>query len=177
MQLLAYSDAAFIAHKDSKSHSGLHFTLGSETGVFHARSQKQKIVTLSSTEAEVYAAIECTKDIIYFRDLLKEMGYPQLSPTPLYLDNKSAITLGQEFSGQHKKVRHFMSRLRFLIDQVQAKVVKLEHLEGEAHPSDVLTKPKPRPGHERNTQDLMGPQRPGGEHRLTRLHTPLPEVP
>ena len=102
MQLFAYSDAAFIAHKDSKSHSGLHFTLGSETGVFHARSQKQKIVTLSSTEAEVHAAIECTKDIIYFRDLLKEMGYPQLSPTRLYLDNKSAITLGQEFSGQHK---------------------------------------------------------------------------
>jgi hypothetical protein len=82
MQLLAYSDAAFIAHKDSKSHSGLHFTLGSETGVFHARSQKQKIVTLSSTEAEVYAAIECTKDIIYFRDLLKKWATRNLAPLP-----------------------------------------------------------------------------------------------
>jgi hypothetical protein len=73
----------------------MHFTLGKNTGVFHARSQKQKMVTLSSTEAEVYAAIECTKDIIFFRDLLKEIGYEQLAPTTLHVDNKSAIVLSQ----------------------------------------------------------------------------------
>ena len=39
----------------------IHLTLGEETGVSHARSLKQKMVTLSSTEAEVYAAIECAK--------------------------------------------------------------------------------------------------------------------
>ena len=69
VQLFAYSDAAFLTHADSKSHSGIHFALGRETGVFHARSQKQKMVTLSSTEAEVYAAIECAKDAIFFRDV------------------------------------------------------------------------------------------------------------
>jgi len=35
-QLFAYSDAAYLTHSDSKSHSGLHFTLGKDTGVFHA---------------------------------------------------------------------------------------------------------------------------------------------
>ena len=93
----------------------MHFTLGKNTGVFHARSQKQKMVTLSSTEAEVYAAIECTKDIIFFRDLLKEIGYEQLVPTTLHVDNKSAIVLSQPLTGEHRKVRHFMARLRFLI--------------------------------------------------------------
>ena len=39
----------------------IHLMLGEETGVSHARSLKQKMVTLSSTEAEVYAAIECAK--------------------------------------------------------------------------------------------------------------------
>ena len=63
-----------FAYSDSKSHSGIHFTLGTDTGVFHPRSQKQKMVTLSSTEAEVYAAIECTKDAIFFRDVLSELG-------------------------------------------------------------------------------------------------------
>jgi hypothetical protein len=75
-QLFAYSDAAYLTHTDSKSHSGLHFTLGKDTGVFHARSQKQKIVTLSSTEAEIYAAIESVKDVVFFRDILRELGYP-----------------------------------------------------------------------------------------------------
>jgi len=52
---------------------------------------KKNMVTLSSTEAEVYAATKCTKDIIYFRDILKELGYEQLQPTTLYMDNKNAI--------------------------------------------------------------------------------------
>jgi hypothetical protein len=170
VQLIAYSDAAFLTHSDSKSHSGLHFTLGKETGVFHARSQKQKMVTLSSTEAEVYAAIECTKDIIFFRDLLAELGYTQLTPTTLHVDNKSTIALSQPLTGEHRKVRHFMARLRFLIEQVEKQMIRLEHLEGTSHPSDVLSKPKPRPGHEKNTLDLMGPQRSGAQYRLDRVH-------
>ena len=177
VELLAYSDAAFLTHQDSKSHSGIHFTLGKDTGVFHARSQKQKMVTLSSTEAEVYAAVECAKDVVFFRDLLKELGYEQMEPTTLHIDNKSAIALSQPLTGEHRKVRHFMARLRFLIEQVEEKRIKLEHLAGTAHPSDVLSKPKPRPGHEQNTQDLMGPQRPGAESRQEQARTSLQESP
>ena len=88
------------------------------------------MVTLSSTEAEVYAAIECTKDVILFREILKELGHPQEEQTTLYMDNKSAIILGQDMTGEHKKARHFMARLRFLIEQVQNCVIKLEHMEG-----------------------------------------------
>ena len=92
------------------------------------------MVTLSSTEAEVCAAIECAKDIIFSRDLL--------------VDNKSAIVLSQPLTGEHRKVRHFMAGLRFLIEQVEKQVIKLEHLEGTTHSFDVLSKPKPKPGHE-----------------------------
>ena len=166
VKLFAYSDAAFLTHADSKSHSGIHFTLGEGTGVFHARSQKQKMVTLSSTEAEVYAAIECAKDAIFFRDVLSELGYKQLEPTTLFIDNKSAIALSKPLTGDHRKVRHFKARLNFLIEQVEQQVLKLEHLEGTVHPSDILSKPKPRPGHEKNTSDLMGPQQPGADTRL-----------
>ena len=128
------------------------------------------MVTLSSTEAEVYAAIECTKDIIFFRDLLAELGYTQLTPTTLHVDNKSTIALSQPLTGEHRKVRHFMARLRFLIEQVEKQVIRLEHLEGTSHPSDVLSKPKPRPGHEKNTLDLMGPQRSEAQYRLDKVH-------
>jgi hypothetical protein len=148
VQLFAYSDAAFLTHADSKSHSGIHFTLGEGTGVFHARSQKQKMVTLSSTEAEVYAAIECTKDIILFREILKELGHPQKEPTTLYMDNKSAIILGQDMTGEHKKARHFMARLRFLIEQVKNSVIKLEHMGGTTLPADEAS-PRPRSQHRR----------------------------
>ena len=171
VNLIAYSDVAFLTHRDSKSHSGINFTLGRNTGTFHARSQKQKMVTLSSTEAEVYAAIECTKDIIFFGEILKELGHPQEAPTTLFLDNKSAIILGQDMTGEHKKARHFMARLRFLIEQVQNSVIKVEHMGGTTLPADVLSEPKPRPGHEANTADLMGPQRPGASDRVRSIQS------
>ena len=63
--LYAWSDAAYLTHKDSKSHSGTCFAYGDEpTGKFYAASQKQKTTTLSSTESETYAATEAAKDII-----------------------------------------------------------------------------------------------------------------
>jgi len=86
---------------------------------------------------------------------------------------KSAIVLSQPLTGEHRKVRHFMARLRFLIEQVEKQVIKLEHLEGITHPSDVLSKPKPRPGHEQNTLDLLGPQRDGADLRAEQVQAAL----
>jgi hypothetical protein len=101
VRLFTCSDAAFLTHANSKSHSRIHFTLGKEREVFHGRGQKQKMVTLSSTEAEVYAAIECAKDAIFFRDVLSELGYQQLEPTTLFIDNKSAIALSKPLTDDH----------------------------------------------------------------------------
>ena len=67
-----------------------------------------------------------------------------------------------------------MARLRFLIEQVEKQVIKLEHLEGTTHPSDVLSKPKPRPGHEQNTLALLGPQRDGASLRTEQVQAALP---
>ena len=69
-----------------------------------------------------------------------------------------------------------MARLRFLIEQVESQVIKLEHLEGTEHPSDALTKAKPRPGHEKNTLALLGPQRLGSDTRLEAVHSLTPDV-
>jgi hypothetical protein len=169
MELRAWSDAAYLTHRDSKSHSGVCYSLGRNSGVFHARSQKQKLVTLSSTEAEVYAVVEATKDIVYFRDILCELGFPQTKPTELMVDNKSCITLCQQFSGNHKKVRHFLNRINFMIEQVANHVVRLEHLDGTKHQADTLTKPKGGEGFRADTMNLLGPQRSGAESRTSRF--------
>ena len=48
-----YIDASYGVHRDGKSHSGSVTTLGNTGGTVDARSSKQKLVTLSSTEAEL----------------------------------------------------------------------------------------------------------------------------
>ena len=100
-----------------------------------------------------------------------------MDPTTLYIDNASAIALAQECSGHHHKVRHFLARLRYLIEQVENKVVRLVHLEGTEHPSDVLTKPKPRPHHEKNVSELMGPQTDGAIERSSVVESALLDTP
>jgi len=155
-QLHAWSDAAYLTHRDSRSHSGVCFSLGEKTGVFHARSNKQTMVTLSSTEAETDAAVEATKDIVYFKSILEELGFPQLQPTPLYVDNKSLITLAQQFSGNHKRCKHFLARIHFLIEQVDRHVVRLEHLRGTELRADSLTKPKAGQSFQQDTAELLG---------------------
>ena len=117
------------------------------------------MVTLSSTEVELHTACEATKDIIYFRAILDEFDFPQITPTPLYVDNKSLITLAQQFSGNHKRCKHFLARIHYMIEQVERHVVKLEHVQGTTLQADMLTKPKERPGFESNRQLMLGPQR------------------
>jgi hypothetical protein len=104
--LYAYSDESFISHSDGKSHMGFCIGYGSKSGFFYARSAKQKMVTLSSTEAEVYAAIECAKRrCILSRDVLSELSYKWLEPTTLFIDNKSATALSKPLTHDHCKAR------------------------------------------------------------------------
>jgi len=132
---------------------------GSKSGFFYARSAKQKMVTLSSTESEAYTAVEATKDIIYFRNVLAELGFPLTSPSSLLVDNKSLIELATRFSGNHKRVRHFLVRIHFLMEQVNEKTIAMEYVDTTANTADQLTKPLTGAPFISGRQSLMDPQR------------------
>jgi hypothetical protein len=136
-QLFCYVDAAYANHPDLKSHTGYCFTLGDQSnGMFYSRSFKQPNTTLSSTEAEHSAAVEATKENIWFRGLLGELGYPQLHPTPILADSASMITLASENRGNHARVKHY-----FLIEQVKAGVIQFQFVPSQVNVADILTKP------------------------------------
>ena len=118
VELHAFVYAAYGVHQDGKSHSGYCFALGPhKNGMFYARSFKQTNVALSSTESEINPLVDVSKEIIWFRQLLKELGFPQLEPTPVFEDNASAITLATNWSGNNKRTKHFGLRIHFLLKQ------------------------------------------------------------
>jgi hypothetical protein len=157
--LYAYSDASFVTHPDGKSHMGFCIGYGSNSGFFFSRSAKQKLVTLSSTESETYSATETAKDVVYFRNVLEELGFPTIKPTSIKVDNQSLIALATKFSGNHKRVRHFLSRINYLIEQVDGKVITLDYIDTKLNTADQLTKPLSEPAFVLARQRLMGPQR------------------
>ena len=59
-----------------RSHPGMCLSYGLPgTGKFSSTSKEQSLVWLSSTEAELHAAVEATKDIIFCRAILAELGF------------------------------------------------------------------------------------------------------
>ena len=99
------------------------------------------------------------KDIIYLRNILAELGYTQLQPTTLYVDNLSMITLASKYSGNAKRVKHFLVRINFMIEQVANQVVHLEYISTLEHPADAGTKPLARTLLEHLRAKQLGAQR------------------
>jgi hypothetical protein len=127
--------------------------------MFHSRSGKQDVVATSSTQAELTSSFEAAKEIIYFRDVLEELGLPEIVPTPLYIDNKSLLTLATNFSGNRKKVKHFLMRLNFLIEQVKKQVIQFVYIPTDDLCADALTKPLAASSFEKHREQILGQQR------------------
>lgn len=139
-----YCDASFGIHSDAKSHSGYFIALGSRTrGFVQATSQKQKLVTRSSTESELQALYTALPDVIWLRYLLDELGYPLSTPTVAYQDNKSTIIIANATTKLSSKSRskYFNIRYHYVNDVVKQRVITIEYLPTDQMIADILTKP------------------------------------
>ncbi len=121
-----------------RSTTGYLFTLAG--GVVSASSKRQHSVTLSSTEAEYVAYCQATKEAVWLRLLLKELGQPRLEPTILHCDNNSAILLANnpEF---HARTKHIDTQVHWIWEIVKRGIVILEWTPGTEQMADGLTKP------------------------------------
>ena len=106
-------------------------------------SQRQKMVTLSTTESEYVAAATAAKENIWIRNLLKDLGASCEKTTALYVDNQSAIKLAKnpEF---HKRTRHIDVRFHFIRKKVANQEIAVIYIPTESQKADIFTKAMPR---------------------------------
>ncbi|RVW50266.1 Retrovirus-related Pol polyprotein from transposon TNT 1-94 [Vitis vinifera] len=119
-----------------KSTTGFVFTLGGTA--ISWTSNLQKIVTLSTTEAEYVAATEAGKEMIWLHGFLDELGKKQEMGI-LHSDSQSAIFLAKN-SAFHSKSKHIQTKYHFIRYLVEDKLVILEKICGSKNPADMLTK-------------------------------------
>ncbi|KAG7370191.1 hypothetical protein IV203_027937 [Nitzschia inconspicua] len=92
LQLTGYVDAAHANDlRNRRSTTSYAFVLNG--GAIAYRSKTQTVTATSSTEAEFIAAVSAAKTAKYLRAVLHELSFPQLSPTPIHIDNVSAIQI------------------------------------------------------------------------------------
>ncbi|KAL5564653.1 hypothetical protein UlMin_027817 [Ulmus minor] len=90
LDLRAYSDADHGRDPTSRKFvTGFCIFLGDS--LISWKSKKQTVVSQSSTEVEYHAMASTTKEIVWLRWLLVDMGVSLSHPTPMYCDKKSAI--------------------------------------------------------------------------------------
>ena len=107
--------------------------------LFHWFSKMQKSVSLSSAEAEFFGAMLATRDVVFLRDLLVELGVALNGPSNIYSDSKSAV--GMSFDPiAFKKTKHILRAAEFLRDLVAREVVVMSHVSGKVMVADLLTK-------------------------------------
>ena len=145
VRLWATVDASYGTHEDRKSHTGCTLHIGDGSGAFLSRSKKQTVTADSSTVAEFIATHLASKEVMWARALLGEMGHQQLEPTVLGEDNMSTIAMIQnDCNGQ--KTKHIAIRFNLIRELVQQLEIAMKHQPTQEMISDILTKPlDPKP--------------------------------
>ena len=96
-------------------------------------------MTDSSTYAELVGAYLSIRDIQWARNFLSELGYKNLPPTVLFIDNQSTpkIIAKQHHSG---KTKHVNIRYKLITEKVNDREIVCQHLPTHVMISDIGTK-------------------------------------
>jgi len=104
--------------------------------------KKQVSVATSSMEAEYVASANTTKEAIWLRTLLKEVGYPQSQATIVHADNQSAIALAQNPTS-HFRAKHIDIHFHFIQERIERNKIKLQYISTHQIVANILTKALP----------------------------------
>lgn len=101
---------------------------------------KQKIVALSSMEAELYAMCHMVKEALWFRMFLRSCWMPCPNPFPIFADNQSALAM-IESDTVSSRSKHIDVRYHFIRDQVvELKTFVPGYIPGPDNTANIFTK-------------------------------------
>lgn len=112
-------------------------------GIVSWFSQRQASVAISTTEAEIVAASEGARELVWLQRVFSSMTDLNEVPT-LKVDNEAAIRLAHnpEF---HKRTKHIRVRHFFVRETVQEGLVDVQKIGTANQLADLMTKAVPRP--------------------------------
>lgn len=148
-----YSDADYAGDIETrKSTSGYAFLFG--CGIISWNSERQKSVSLSTTESEYIAASNAVKELIWLNRLLVSLKANDYQKANLFLDNQSAIRLvkNPEF---HKRTKHIDVRYHFIREKFSEGCFSLMYVPTQEQIADLFTKALPKERFQFLTQ-MMG---------------------
>jgi hypothetical protein len=150
--LIGWTDSDWAQDPDSRrSVSGYIFDVAG--GAVSWASKRQPTIALSTTEAEYMVASNATKEAIWLRVLLEDLGFPQVSATTLHADNLGCIALTNG-TVTHSCAKHIDIHHHFICERVANSEIDLQYVSTKEMLADILTKQLPHEAFERYRKAL-----------------------
>ena len=103
------------------------------------QSRLQTLVATSTAEAEYLAFAAATKEAMYLRNVLQEIGLAQEEPTTVYEDNQPCIAIATN-PMTTGRTKHIQLRYHFVRDAVIDRIVNIVYCPTKDMVADFLTK-------------------------------------
>jgi hypothetical protein len=117
-------------------------------------SKKQRVVALSTCEAELYAESAAIQEVLWLRGLMEELGLHTRTGSTVYGDNQSAIAVSQN-GVKGERTKHVDVKYHFVTEAVERGVVSLKWVPTMQQQADIFTKALAAPVFELLRQQLM----------------------
>uniref|UniRef100_A0A453AK77 Reverse transcriptase Ty1/copia-type domain-containing protein n=1 Tax=Aegilops tauschii subsp. strangulata TaxID=200361 RepID=A0A453AK77_AEGTS len=138
VELLGYSDSDMAGDVDDrKSTSGVAYFLGGS--IVSWLSQKQKVVALSSREAEYIAAATAVCQGVCLGRLLGDLTGKEPERVVLNIDDESTISLWEN-QMHHGRCKHIDTRYRYIRECVEESKIDVNYICTDDQLADILTR-------------------------------------
>ena len=139
LTLKGYVDASWGEDLDTRcSQSAYVFMLGN--AAISWKSKLQRLVALSSTEAEYISLCTASCEALYLRKLLGDICPDASGPVTLYEDNQSTIKQASQSLLSSDRSKHMDIKYRFIKQHVANGDICLEYIPTADQLADALTK-------------------------------------
>ncbi|GJW08805.1 retrotransposon protein, putative, ty1-copia subclass [Tanacetum coccineum] len=154
LKVTSYYDASWKTDKDdSRSQSGWVFLLNG--GAVTWKSSKKDIVTDSTCESEYIAACKASKEAIWMKNFIGDLGVvPTVQdPIEIFFDNESVVALTKE-PKDHEKSKYIEIKYHFVRSKVEEGHVIMKHIRSEDNPADPSTKALAKSRHDEHARSI-----------------------
>ncbi|KAI3703311.1 hypothetical protein L1987_73276 [Smallanthus sonchifolius] len=138
LKVEVYTDADWAGDKGNRRSTSGYFSLVGGNLVTW-RSKKQKVVALSSAEAEFRGIARGLGEVLWLRKLLTDIGFSSKEASKVMCDNTAAIQISEN-PVQHDRTKHVEVDRHFIKEKLEAGIVELPFVPSKEQLADILTK-------------------------------------
>ena len=105
-------------------------------------------------EAEYISLAHATKEALWLRTLVTDLGLAPTGATTINVDNQAAIAYSRD-NQFHARSKHIDIRHHFVRERLESHDIDIQYCASQANCADVLTKALARPAHQ-DQMKLLG---------------------